>query len=495
MIFLNNSKNIKKNKGSILLSVFIFSSLAIMVSLGFIGWAASSLKVSKRLVYREQAFQIAEAGVDYYRWHLAHSSTDFRDGSTTSSGPFTHIFYNKDGERIGYFDLEITPPTTGSTLVIVKSSGHVDADPAVTRRIKTQLAIPSFAKFAVVANADMRFGEGTITYGPLHSNGGIRFDGIAYNLITSARSSYDDPDHDDTGAEKLEYGVHTHVRVPPSTGVSDAYLSSEVPPPSAPNERPDVFVAGREFPVPTVDFTGITSDLSAIKTSAQSSGQYYGASGGLGYLIILKTNDTYDLYRVTNFTAAGSCNNSQSQTGWGTWSVRSNGRTLLGNYSFPSNGLIFLEDDVWVEGRIDGARLTIAAGRFPDTPSTRKSITVNNDLLYTNYDGSDVIGLISQKDFNVGMVSDDSLRIDAALIAQNGRAGRYYYGGCTHSAKTTITLYGMIATNQRYGFAYTDGNGYDERVIIYDANLLYAPPPSFPLTSDKYQTIGWEEVE
>ena len=108
MIFLNNSKKIKKDKGSILLSVFIFSSLAVTVSLGFIGWAASSLKVSKRLVYREQAFQIAEAGVDYYRWHLAHSSTDFTDGSTTSSGPFTHIFYDKDGERIGYFELEIT---------------------------------------------------------------------------------------------------------------------------------------------------------------------------------------------------------------------------------------------------------------------------------------------------------------------------------------------------------------------------------------------------
>ena len=67
MIFLNNSKKIKKDKGSILLSVFIFSSLAVTVSLGFIGWAASSLKVSKRLVYREQAFQIAEAGAVYYR--------------------------------------------------------------------------------------------------------------------------------------------------------------------------------------------------------------------------------------------------------------------------------------------------------------------------------------------------------------------------------------------------------------------------------------------
>ena len=29
--------------------------------------------------------------------------------------------------------------------------------------------------------------------------------------------------------------------------------------------------------------------------------------------------------------------------------------TLLGNYAFPANGLIFLEDHIWVEGQIDGA--------------------------------------------------------------------------------------------------------------------------------------------
>ncbi|MDQ5893346.1 MAG: hypothetical protein QG640_358, partial [Patescibacteria group bacterium] len=32
------------------------------------------------------------------------------------------------------------------------------------------------------------------------------------------------------------------------------------------------------------------------------------------------------------------------------------------------------------------------------------------------------------------------------------------------------------------------------RNIIYDGNLLYAPPPSFPLTSDQYTTLSWEEI-
>jgi hypothetical protein len=100
-----------------------------------------------------------------------------------------------------------------------------------------------------------------------------------------------------------------------------------------------------------------------------------------------------------------------------------------------------------------------------------------------------------------GLFSDDNLRVDGALVAQNGRVGRFYYesdcksGGTNYYDRNSITLYGMIATNDRYGFAYTDGTGYDTRNIIYDSNLLYGPPPSFPLTSSQYQTISWEEVK
>ena len=112
-----------------------------------------------------------------------------------------------------------------------------------------------------------------------------------------------------------------------------------------------------------------------------------------------------------------------------------------------------------------------------------------------------MIALIAQNNFNVGMWSEDDLRIDAALIAQNGRVGRYYYdsdcksGGTNYYDRAVLTLFGMIATNQRYGFAYTNGTGYNIRNITYDTNLLYGPPPSFPLTSSQYQTISWQEVQ
>jgi hypothetical protein len=484
----------KKNfqKGSLLVPIIVFSGVALVVMGGIIGWTKTTMDANRQLSVKEAAIQLAESGIDYYRWHLAHAQSDFQDG-TGHVGPYVHQVHDKDNNVIGQFSLAITPPLIGSTRVRVESTG-TPAGTAISRTIRVEMAIPSLAKYAVAANDDMRFGEGTEVFGPIHSNKGIRFDGLAHNLITSALSSYDDPDHNESGAEKIEFAVHTHVNAPPSSGINANYRPAEMPPNPVP-ARSDVFMVGRQFPVPAVDFTGLTNNLSNIKAAAITSGKYFAASGAQGYQIILKTNDTFDIYKVTSQTNPPSgCTNTAGQTGWGSWSV--NNKIFINNYAMPVNGLIFVEDNVWVEGSVNTAKVTIAAGRFPDNPANRPQLIINNDLTYTNYDSTDVVALISQGNINVGLVSDTNLRIDAALVSQNGRVGRYYYeSDCSpYNVRNTLTLYGMIATSIRYGFAYTDGTGYQTRNIIYDANLLYSPPPDFPLTSDQYTILSWEEI-
>lgn len=493
-------KNRATKNAFILAQTVVFAGIAAFILSALVGWAGINIKASRSAVSRERAIQIAEAGIDYYRWHLAHAPQDFQDG-TGGPGPYIHDFFDKDEVLIGSFTLNIIAPAVGSTLVTIESTGKVIEDPTIERRIRTRLAIPSLAKYAFVSASDMRFGQGTEIFGPIHSNGGIRFDGLAHNLITSSRPNYDDPDH--SGA--VEFGVHTHVNPPPAAGINNNFVPAEAPPTAPVPNRPDIFEAGRQFTVPSVDFVGLTTNLADIKAQAQASGKYFAASGALGYRIVLKNDDTFDLYRVTSLVNPPSnCTNVLNQAGWGSWSV--NNSQFLQNHAFPANGLVFVEDHVWVEGAINTARLTIASGRFPDNPATRTSAIINNDITYTNYDGQDVIGIIAQNNVNVGMVSDSDLRIDAALVAQNGRVGRYYYrpnsnwpssGGqarCSpYHTRNTIELLGMLATNLRYGFAYTDGTGYITRIINYDANLLYNPPPSFPLTSDQYTTISWEE--
>lgn len=473
----------KKKEGYILVIILVCASIGIIMMTGLINWTVTDIVATREAYTREQSLQIAEAGIDYYRWHLAHAPQDFKDGTATS-GPYRHDFKDKDGNIIGQFTLNITPPALGSTLVSITSTGIVSGATSSQRAVTVQFAKPSIAKYAVVSNNEMRFGAGTEVFGPIHSNNGIRFDGIAHNLVTSAVSSYDDSDHN--GGK--EFGVHTH------SGVIDPL------PPAAVPARADVFMAGRSFPVPAIDFGGITSDLAQIKTSAQATGFYRPGSGALGYHLVLKTNDTFDLYKVTSTTNAPSnCSNVQSQSGWGTWSIQN--QQLLGNFSFPTNGLLFFEDHVYVNGQISSARVTIVSAFLPDNPPLRKNIIINNDLLYTTYAGADSIGLIAQGNVLVGLVSEDDLRIDASLIAQNGFVGRYYYDNpsgfqtrCSpYHERQTITLWGMLATNLRYGFAYTDGTGYQTRNINYDGSLLYAPPPGFPLTGDDYITLSWEE--
>ncbi len=463
-------KILTKNKGYLLIQVLVFAFIATILLGALIRFAIIDIRASKQAGHRELAIQIAEAGIDYYRWHLAHAPTDYQDGTETT-GPYIHDFKDKDGNIIGQFILDITPPPLGSSLVAIKSTGKVSADPNISRTIQTKLAKPSIAKYAVVANANMRFGAGTEVFGPIHVNGGIRFDGLAHNIVSSSLETYTDPE---TGY--TEYAVYTTITP------KDPFPPAELP------SRPDIFEVGRQLLLPIVDFSSITADLAQMRLDAIANGFYRASSTASGYHLILKTNNTFDLYKVNSVRTSKNCND--------TWSI--NNESLIGNYPLPENGLIFLEDHIWINGQINGARLNIIAATLPDNANTRKNIIINNNLLYTNYDGTDTLGLIAQNNINIGLYSEDNLRIDAALIAQNGRVGRNIYSyscSSTYYKRQSITLYGMIATYLRYGFAYTDGSGYQIRNLNYDANLLYSPPPSFPLTSDQYQTLTWEEVK
>ncbi|HXV27250.1 MAG TPA: hypothetical protein VD862_04500 [Candidatus Paceibacterota bacterium] len=474
-----------RNKGQIAVQVLIFSAVSIIILTGFVLWADTNVRLVWRDSDAEQAFLIAEAGIEYYRWHLAHAPKDYQDG-TGAPGPYVHDYRDKDGNLIGTFTLDISPPATGSTLLTIRSTGTLTVNPDAEKIIEAQMDIPSFAKYSAIIGSYVFFGPGSEIFGPVHSNSGVRIDGIAHNLVTSAVAEFNDPDH--SGQD--EFGVHTHVAP-----------QDPLPPAAVPN-RPDVFKAGRQFPVPPIDFAGLSQDLANLKASAQADGFYRNTVGNKGYHIILKTNDTFDLYDVTDtIKAPNGCVSVLGEQDWDTWSIED--ETFLGNYPFPDNGIIFIEDHVWIDGQINTARITIATGRFPENPAHRMHITVNRDLLYTNYDGQDIISLVAQGNVNAGWDSEDDLRIDGALLAQSNRVGRYYYRPpsgnqprCSpNHVRQKITLYGMIGSEERYGFAWSDGTGYQQRIIIYDPNLLFYPPPSFPKTSSYYTPINWNEIK
>jgi len=469
--------NPRNRTGQLAVELLFLSAIVITLVGGFVSLAASFLNLSVRAQNQAQAFAVAEAGIEYYQWHLAYSSQDFTDG-TGHAGPYVHTYYNKNGTPIGQFSLSITPPPQGSTVVTITSTGGVLADASIKKVITVRLGVPSFAQYAWVLNSPVAFGTTAQVYGTIYSNNGIHFDGVAHNLVESALTTYTDPD-----SGQNEWAVYTQ------SGTDDPQ------PPTALPSRPDVFTAGRTLGVPAIDFAGITQDLATIKSLAQSSSGYYAPSStALGYDLFLTTT-TFTVYKVTaTTTPASRCTNDENQAGWDPWSIQT--ESVYATGTIPQNGEMFFADNLWVRGHVNGVRVTIASGRFPVNQTTYSNITVNNSITYGNFNGSDTIALVSQNNINVGYASDDNLVIDAALIAQNGWIGRYYYnshcGG--NDTRNSLTTLGIMATNLRSAFAY-GSSGFTTRTYNYDANLLYSPPPSFPLTTNGYTLISWEEIQ
>src|SRR5258708_2508560 len=136
MQFRSSQKYYKlRERGQLSVELLLFSTITVVLISGFVSLAASFVQLSLRSLNKNQAFAIAEAGIEYYRWHLAHAPADFQDG-TGHAGPYLHNYFDKDGHFLGSFTLDITPPPVGSNLVTIVSTGRVLADSSVQKIIK-----------------------------------------------------------------------------------------------------------------------------------------------------------------------------------------------------------------------------------------------------------------------------------------------------------------------------------------------------------------------
>jgi len=512
-----------------LIVVLVLTGLFMTLSMGAIGLSLMQQKLNRTKVASTQAIHIAEAGVNYYRWVLYHENEEYCNNEACQAapdyGPYGPYEYkDSSGQNIsGYYELYITPPATnGSNIVKIRSVGWTADYPGVKRTIEVQCGIPSWSNFSSLSNSIIRFGAGTEVWGPIHSNNGIRFDGVAHNIVSSSILDYDDPDHDENPTDVIEFGVHTHDDAGLGTYNTDEISDGSNPP--NPPDQSDIFQAGRQFPIPVVSFdlldnyinssyqkattSGFVIDPRAVGTADPSSNSNYwnciNNTCDEGLHITLKTNNTFDVKKVS--AVRPDCNNNPSPNS-PSWSIATED-LIAQNYPIPANGIIFIKHHVWVDGQINNSKVTILAFTEPFEGDTANIIT-NNDLLYTNHDGTDSIGLIAQNNIGPGLFSegslsgadDEELRIEAALIAKTGRVGREYYKtSCSNEyhKRNIITIYGSMSTKERYGFSYSCGgsnnwcSGYDIRNIIYDNNLTYNPPPNYPTTGE-YTFISWKE--
>jgi hypothetical protein len=454
----------QKQKGSILIYEVVLIFIFTVVALGVLSNITSQMRAIRSAIFREQAFQIAEAGANYYQWHLAHFPTDYKDG-TSNSGPYVHTYVDSDTqENIGEYSLEITPPVVGSTIVTIKSTGYTYANPKIKRTLTVRYGIPSLAQYAFITNSPVWIGASESVDGPVFSNNGIRFDGTGNAPIMSAKATYTCPAYQGSPCPASKTGIWG----------------------SAAQATKNFW----DYPVPAADFSTITSDFSSLKTKAQTSGIYLPPSNGAGYSLVFNSAGTVTIYKVTNLRS--------NPTGWdvngGARNEKTdyNNRNLIGTQNLPTNGVIYIEDKTWVEGTVKG-RVTVAAANLPYNPGTAPSIYIPNNIIYASKDGTNSLGLIAQQDILPTYYAPDTLEINAALLAQNGSTQFLYW---PNRIKTNISLFGSLMSFGVWTWTWLDGagnvvSGYRNTLTTYDANLLYAPPPHFPNSTSGYQQISW----
>lgn len=468
--YLKNKKTQLKNnkRGSLLIFVMIFGSISFTIIVtGIMGYAMFENRASNRLYQRDTSFHIAEAGINYYRWHLAHNQTDYTDG-TGQPGPYSHEYYDKDNNLIGYFSLDIDEPLIGSSVVTVRSTGWTVKDPDNTRTIQVRVGFPSLADYVFLENANMNFSFTTVVHGTVHSNGGIRFDGTTDSWVKSAKETY-------------TYLNQTHAGVWGGGGPKSFW----------------------QYPVPAIDFNSVSADLAGLRDSADEAGVHLTSSGDEGWHIVFD-GDEFDVYRVTSrdcYYGYG-----RWRRWWKYWYWQGSvycydigNETFVNSYDIPDNGAVFVEDDVWIEGTVDG-RVTIGVGRFP-VQGNYKTAFINNNLLYAEKSSDDVVGIISQGNIIVPYEAPATMEINAAAISQFGSIYMPYYdpNENPNGLRDTLTFFGSQISYAGGGWKYVNGwgnviSGFVYTNHLYDGNLKYYPPPGFPVGST-YELISWEEIE
>jgi hypothetical protein len=471
--------------GYLLVLVLVFGSVLFIILSAGIGFSIGQSQLVNARFQIQQATDIAEAGLNYYRWYLAHNPNDTTHG-TGSAGPYVETYADPEGGVIGEFSLTVSSSTyCGDVASIeVTSTGHLYEAPEYQRTVSARYVRPTVAEYAYIINTNVWAGASRTIIGPYHTNGGVRMDGRNMSTVSSGQASWNCTATFGCSVASTTPGVFTTTA----------------------NANPALFT----YPAAPINFTGLSVDLAQMQNRAQNNGGlYFAPSGAYGYRLTFGTsgtNSTVTVRRVTNTTQYWGYN---VGPGWVQERHHITNTTLVGTYTIPANcPLIFVEDKAWIDGVV-GRKVTLAAADN-DSPGVTRGIILNGNITYAT--SSAGLLAIAQQDVLLGISVPNEMILNGIYVAQNGLYGRNHYcASCTEGGvarglpsaldpyvfRDSLTLNGTIVSNGRVGEQWTSSgvttSGFLDRYNSYDRNLVEDPPPLVPKTSDVYVFRDWRE--
>jgi hypothetical protein len=451
---------INKQSGQLLVLVLVFGAVFLIIITSFISSVIAQSQVVEFRFQQQQAGDIAEAGLNYYKWYLAHNPGDISGGG---------VYQYDDPElgRIGEYELTVTGNSYCGQIssIEVESVGRTDANPDAQAIISATYKRPTVAEYSFINNAGVRYGDNRVITGPVHGNNWVQMDGAHNSFVGSGLASYNGGG-----------GVFTAT------------------PPDPSNADPSLFV----YPIDPIDFVGLTIDLTQMRASADAEGIYYGPTSQDGYKVVFNGNSTVDVYTVrtwTNYWAFSATEN------WHGESNYINDQTQIANNLpiDPDCPVLFFEDKLWIEGAINQK---VAIGTGLNSSNPQNNMVIDGNVTYVPGTDAGLVA-IAEDDIDIGIDVPNNLTANGIYIAQNGRFGRNHYDSSLPSAldpyryRNQLTRLGSVISNLRGGTSWADTvtnavlSGFYNRDTSFDRDQIDDPPPLTPTTNDVYELQDW----
>lgn len=481
--------------------VLAFMGIFVLILGSVASYAFTQARYGRALYVQEQALQIAEAGLEYYRWFLAHNPDNITNG-TGQGGPYIYTVNDPEGGELGSASLTVAGNSAcGVTqFVDITSRGTANTDPGFVRTLFARYMRPSAAESAFLLDSGAWFGASSVAIGPYHANGGLRMDGTNNSVVSSKLATY----------------------------LCDPSYGSECDPPVA---KPGVWGAGSgsvlwKFPVPEISFATMNANFTTLRGYARDDGLLLSNAsifldgdqqgGGFasvgeredrGYHLRFLSNGSVEVWRVTgtneNTDSSNTVYSFNDVDGWRNTNPIITSEVLHGTYTPPADcPLIFSQAKTWVEGTVSGKVTLIAA----DTGSFAPDVILQNNINYTTLDGSTGLTIIAEDSMHYGLAIPDNMSVRGVLVAQGGHYGRdFYYPDVDYlppayyqySQRNNLSAVGTVVSKKRGAVCWSSGgvcvSGFLGHTYAYDRALAFSPPAFTPSASTTYKFVLWRE--
>ncbi|GIW68802.1 MAG: hypothetical protein KatS3mg100_296 [Candidatus Parcubacteria bacterium] len=462
-------------RGSMTLTGLVFGLLFIGIAASLAGFILTQADRERARGQYEAALRIAEAGIAYYRWRLAHFPNDLTDG-TGAPPPYEHAYSDPETGVVGTFSLQISGQEFCGKLssITITSTGWTAENPQLRRAVRVTLARPTVAEYSYLLNSNVWAGSDRQIYGPYHTNGGVRMDGTNHSTVTSAQETWwCTSSFGCSGSGEWKTGVFG----------------------SGPNSHL------WQYPVASFDFNNITLDLASIRDAVQEGGGIYLAPQGKGFHIVLQPDGSARISRVQAVDWVWAYD---TETGWHQSFEIIRMETFLETRTIPAEcPIIYAEGDVWLEGVVAG-KVSVIAAR-PQDPAKDPTIYLAGNITYAENSTADGLAAVAEGNVLIPLLSPDLMTLRGVFIAQRGWFGRKHYHPAYLSSaydpyvfRDYLSVQGSVVSNGRVGTKWSCGgsycSGYNERVNAYDRQLAIHPPPLVPTVREETALIEWREV-